>query len=652
MRISVVLIVLSCSALFGQSTSTFGVLSKAEKEFARFDKDTTANAVYLFEKGENFFQERGRYIRLITRYHAKVKILKKEGFDQATIEIPYYHNDDLTEKVLKIVALTHNGIVKDYVKKSQVYDVDLSERWSAKKFTFPKISVGSILEYTYEVESPFFFNLSGWKFQAEIPKVYTEYNAKIPGNWVYNRTLIGSIKLDFNDAKVEKNCFSVSWVSDEASCEVLKYAMRDVPAFKESEEFMLSSSNYRSNLEFQLSQYTTFKGAKRKFTKTWKDVDEEFRTEKNIGLQLRKKNFFEKNVPGKLLTQGTPMERAKNIYSFVQNHYTWNKKYRLWRDNKVKKAFEEGKGSIAEINITLINLLNAAGIETKMMMSSTRNHGLPKKAHPVISDFNYILAKATIEGQDYLLDATDKFVPFGMLPYRCLNYYGRVMDFNSESYWQNIVPEVDNKRVIRAQISYDLENGIAKGGINDISTGYESIHQRRKLSEIGEDAYVSEAESNFEDDIFITDHVINEQNSNEKRLIQQFKFELEDIFKEQEIFIDPFLIKFFDENPFKSEERNYPVDFGYPRKYEFALSMAVPEGYKVKSLPEKVGLQLPGEAGLLKLNSSEEFGRISVSFEFWINATQISSKAYELIKTFFGKAVEIQNQSYIVLERV
>ena len=80
--------------------------------------------------------------------------------------------------------------------------------------------------------------------------------------------------------------------------------------------------------------------------------------------------------------------------------------------------------------------------------------------------------------------------------------------------------------------------------------------------------------------------------------------------------------------------------------------MAVPEGYKVKSLPEKVGLQLPGEASLLKLNSSEEFGRISVSFEFWINATQISSKAYELIKTFFGKAVEIQNQSYIVLERV
>ncbi len=652
MRISVVLILLSCTAMFGQSTSTFGVLSIAEKEFARFDKDTTANAVYLFEKGENFFQERGRYIRLITRYHAKVKILKKEGFDQATIEIPYYHNDDLTEKVGKIVALTHNGIVKDYVKKAQVYDVDLSERWSAKKFTFPKISVGSILEYTYEVESPFFFNLSGWKFQADIPKVYTEYNAKIPGNWVYNRSLIGSLELDFNDAKLEKNCFSVSWVPNEASCEVLKYAMRDVPAFKESEAFMLSSRNYRSNLEFELSQYTTFKGARRKFTKTWKDVDEEFRTEKNIGQQLRKKNFFEKNVPVELLTQGTLMERAKNIYSFVQNHYTWNKKYRLWRDNKVKKAFEEGKGSIAEINITLINLLNAAGIETKMMMSSTRNHGLPKKTHPVISDFNYILAKATIDGKDYLLDATDKFVPFGMLPYRCLNYYGRVMDFDSESYWQNIVPEVDNKRVIRAQISYDLENGIAKGGFNDISTGYESIRQRKKLSEMGEDTYVSEAEGNFEDDIFITDHVINEQNSNEKRLIQQFKFELEDIFKEQEIFVNPFLIRFFDENPFKAEERNYPVDFGYPRKYEFALSMAVPEGYKVKSLPEKMGLQLPGEAGLLKLDSSEEFGRVSVSFEFSVNATQINSKAYELIKTFFGKAVEIQNQSYIVLERV
>lgn len=48
-----------------QYTSEFGELTQIEKQFKSYDKDTTAHAVYLFDKGENYFEVRGSYIWLI-----------------------------------------------------------------------------------------------------------------------------------------------------------------------------------------------------------------------------------------------------------------------------------------------------------------------------------------------------------------------------------------------------------------------------------------------------------------------------------------------------------------------------------------------------------------------------------------------------------
>jgi len=199
--------------------------------------------------------------------------------------------------------------------------------------------------------------------------------------------------------------------------------MKDIPAFKTDDDYMLAASNYISRIEFELSVYHRLDGTKDTYTKSWKDVDMEFKTDKDIGKQLSKKGFFEKNVPENLLSSGDQLTKAKNIYKFVQNHFTWNGQYSTYGKARVKDAFNSKKGNAWEINMSLINLLNAADIKTNLMLSSTRQNGLPKKMHPVISDFNYVIAKTEIDGKDYLLDATDKFTPFGTLPFNALNHY-------------------------------------------------------------------------------------------------------------------------------------------------------------------------------------------------------------------------------------
>jgi len=55
------LYLLVCIQCFGQNMANFCTLSQA--------------AVYLFEKGDNYFEVRQDYTWLITEYHAKIKVL-------------------------------------------------------------------------------------------------------------------------------------------------------------------------------------------------------------------------------------------------------------------------------------------------------------------------------------------------------------------------------------------------------------------------------------------------------------------------------------------------------------------------------------------------------------------------------------------------
>ncbi len=628
----------------------FGILLNSEKEFTIFEKDTTANAVFLYERGDNYFDIVDNRIQVVKKYHAKIKIINDKGFDQSNISIPLYHHNNSTERIKEIKAVTHNGDTKINLIPSKIYEVDINDRWKDKRFTFPNVKEGSILEYSYTIVTPYIYNFNGWSFQSDIPKLYSEFNAKIPGNYVYNRSLIGSLNLSTNDATVKKGCFHVPGYPNDADCEVLKYAMENIPAFKEEEEYMLAASNYISRIDFELQTYLGLDGSKTHYTKSWKDVDREFKTDKDIGRQLTKTNFFEKNVPQELLTTGDALTKAKNIYNFVQNHYTWNGKYGIYRDIRVKEAFDEKKGNIGEINISLINLLNSAGIKTNLMLLSTRNRGLPKKAHPVMSDFNYIVAKIKIDEKDYLLDASEKLNPFGMLPFRCLNYYGRVMDFKNDSYWYDIKPEEINKQIIRTQVKFNLEENKIEGITKALSMGYNAVSKRNLIHKNSEDEYLNILEDKNKA-ITITSYELNEEKSNDKKVSEKYTYEINDASFDKLIYFNPFVFKFFSENPFTLEERNYPVDFGYKKGYKYNAIVVIPEGYALKELPTKKSIAIAGNQGNLQFECSKHSNNITVNFSLSLNQTFFPAENYSALKELFKHVTDVQNNSLIVLEK-
>lgn len=637
---------------FSQLPDNFGQLTPFEQTIESYPNDTTANAVVLYERGDNYFKVVNRKIRLIKEYHGKIKIFNEKAFDWGTVEILLYHNTNASEKLAKLSAMTHNKDGQFRVLPTEVFTTTLSEHWDQKKFTFPKLEPGSVLEYTYTIETPFDFNFTGWGFQTSIPVLYSEFNAKIPGNWVYNRSLTGPFELDVNEAKVKKNCFHIEGIAKDADCEVLKYVMKDIPAFKVDEDYMLGASNYRASIDFELSEYKSFKGTSQKFTKSWKDVDREFRGDKDIGRQLTKKGFFEKNVPEQLLVEGDELTRAKNIFKFVQTYFTWNEEMGIYGKARVKEAFAKKSGNVTEINSSLINLLNAAGIKANLMLLSTRRRGLPKKVHPVMSDFNYSIAKIEIAGKAYLLDATDKYVAFGMLPFRALNHYGRVMDFKNESYWQNILPALNNRLQIRTHLKLDLEKNKGIGIFDRINLGYNAVNTREIIDQYSEDEYLDTIEDANDGDFVVTSYDLRKDSNHETKVSERFGFELENIGNGETIYLNPFLVRFFEQNPFLLDERHYPVDFGYPRKYRYSINITIPEGYEVQELPEVQSVQLGDKMVVFKFYYKESSNQVALTFDLDLNSSHIKAEDYQGLKDVFKHVTDVQNNSLVVLKKL
>ncbi|MUH34812.1 hypothetical protein D9O36_03065 [Zobellia amurskyensis] len=640
------------TAIQAQQHETFGEIRPDEFEMMVYPKDSTANAVVLYERGNNYFEVINDRIQIVKEYHIKIKIFNERGYDQATISIPLRRSKKSSEKLEELKAITHNGANQTRVLSKNIFTKDIHEFATEQTFTFPNLKEGSILEYKYKLISPFIYNFKGWEFQANIPKIYSGFNAKIPGNYIYNRALIGSLKLDINEADIKKNCFHIDGYSRSADCEILTYAMKDIPAFKVAEEFMLAPSNYISRLDFELSEHRRLDGIIDRYTKSWKDVDQEFRTDKNIGRQLTKKGFFENHVPETLLSEPDKLQRAKNIYAFVQNHFSWNEEYGIYGKARVKEAFDEGRGSVSEINMSLINLLNAADIKTNLMLMSTRKSGLPKKSHPVMSDFNYCIAKLDIDGKSYLLDATDKYLVFGMLPYRALNYYGRVMDFKNDSYWHTVETENDNQHKIRLQLDFDTEDKKATGLLDITNTGYNAISTRKNIDNRTNNEYLDSIEESFEGDIRITSYEQKEEKQSDKKTSERLEFEIPNVLNGEMVYFNPFLVRFFPENPFLLEKRAYPVDFGYARKFKYLMVITIPEGYLVHELPNSKTVKLVDNLVKMNFQAQSNSKHITILFELSINSPHIIADDYENLKTVFKHVTDIQNNSLILFKKI
>lgn len=622
-----------------------GKTTLEELQMTVYDKDSTATAVVLYEHANRYPDRENDEIPR-TDYYYRIKILDKASFNLADITINLYKKQQIKDISAITYNLTDNGTInRTTLANKNIFTTKERDTWTVKSFTLPNIKEGSVIEYKYSVLSPY-LSISDWVFQSDIPKIKSEFDASILGNYKYNIRIIGYLKLDKDAPSIDKKCAYIDGIG-EGACAVYSYGMNDIPAFKE-EEHMLSKKNYISKICFDLKSITSYRGVTDDLTTTWKQADKTLK-DQFFNNQTSKKSFFKKNIPEEILATQNTLEKAKKIFSFIQNHFTWNEKYWTNEDAKIKNAFEEKSGDVGEINISLYNSLKAADIDANLVVLSTREHGVPTKLFPVIYDYNYVIVQAIIDQQSYFLDATDQFIPFGEIPYRTLNGDARIINFKEESSWVTLKPKYPSSLNTTSKLTLN-EEGVFTGELMMIRNGYLAVEQRKKMSMTNEEGYLEDFEaqnSNLE----IDEYKRRGLGELDKKLQEKFKIRLEtDEVLGNKIRINPFLFHRVEKNPFKLKERNYPVDFGYARLNNYYLHLIIPKNYTIVKLPEEKAIAIPNKGGRFILKTIKDGNTISILTRFQISKRIFSVEEYYALKEFY-KQIIISESGYIILEK-
>lgn len=637
------------SAAFAQDHGfPYGQVSVEQVAATGYARDSSASAVVLREFGEAYIsssEDRG----LIFENHYLIKILKTEGLNQANISIPLRKSDTRQQQLLSIKASAYNiqnGKVEETpVNSKNIFTEKSNKYWDEKKITIPNVRVGSIIEVQYSIDDPFFFyNFHTWEFQSDIPKVYSEYWATIPGNYIYNITWRGFQKFSKNESELIKECFSPG--AYKADCGRYKMAMENIPAFKK-EGFMTAKSNFISAVYFELSEVRYFDGRVDKITKEWKDADSEIRTDPKIGMQLKKgKDILEKIEP-ELKGITDPLEKAKRIHSFINDWFRWNEYFGYWSDDGIKKAFDKKTGSVGDINLALIAAMRAAGLDVELALISTRENGVPTELHPVITDFNFVAAKVNLGDKSYLVDATVNYLPFGMLPFHCLNGKARVFPEKGPSYWYDIVPAEKFKEVAIMNLTLQPE-GTIKGDLEYAYHGYDAYDKRTDLASFNsKEDYLADLKKKMKL-VTINSFELTGEDIYAPKVVHKFDVEIEALNQLGDGFtLNPFFLDKMESNPFKLSERLYPVNFGTAHEYTIILNLTYPENFMIVEKPERNTLTIPGGGGKFLFEVTDNGTKATMTYSLVLSKPVYTSVEYKYLKELFNRALQVQNYDWL-----
>ncbi len=207
----------------------FGQIPMEDMTMTVYPKDSSAVAVILADYGHAYINISSVKPSLIFERHVRIKILKKEGLQWADASIPVFHDGAIEERVSGLKASTYNleggKITETKLSKDGTFKEKFNRYINLVKFTLPSVREGSVLEYSYTINSDFLSNFPNWQFQYKIPVRWSEYWASIPDFFTMEKYMQGYIPVNVYEVKDRPNT--------NYSDKVHHWVIQHVPAFKE-----------------------------------------------------------------------------------------------------------------------------------------------------------------------------------------------------------------------------------------------------------------------------------------------------------------------------------------------------------------------------------------------------------------------------------
>jgi hypothetical protein len=581
-----------------------------------------------------------------------IKKLFKNLNNHSIIKIPVFQGDEILEISARTIKPDSTIIA---VGEDEIYTIEGIEGETEfysdvkfKKFTFPGLEDGCLIEYSYEkrVMIPFLRDI--WVMQRDIPIIHSEYSLTVlellmtRGQWTWNYKVYNDNNL--NDVKREEVFQNTNTMLDKQV--KFYWEKKDIQAV-EIETLMPKGLAKIPHIRFRSG-----------FWKAWNDISKWYYT-----MLFKPKVIITEEIENKakalIVDTDSRRDKIKACYDFVKDirYISINMNNNGISPNKPAEVLENKYGDCKDKSILLISLLNSLDIEAEPVLLLTNNEGSFDKNFPAWN-FNHMIVAVKDKDDKYIwMDPTARFTEFGDLPAPDMDIDVLVLhDDGTSSIERTLISDCKkNKKSINVniEISENLESNIEF----DLKYFGEDRSRMKSLTENSSEKEIKKFCKSMITDDFLNSTIDSVKYSDS---LSEGFFNLGFLVKNINIvqqqgnlfFVSHNFLPFVTETEWLiSEERKYPLAFPYPRTINKNIVIIYPKKlFKLKATPKKY---TESEKGLISHSRkvSTNSNIINISKDLVIKKKLIKVYEYKNFRSIF-ESLQQRNKEQLIFERM
>lgn len=654
--LSLLLILLFYNNLYCQDPPIeWGVIPRSDLEMKSYPADSNASAVILCDYGQSNFNNS---LHIIYDRITRIKILNKNGYDKASVAIKLYTKGG-EQSISDIEGITYSlddkgQVVKKELDDDQVFEEEINDNYTLYKFTMPGITPGCIIEYRYKIQSESLWDMQDWTFQWDEPVEWSEYRVCFPQQIVYSGVTQGYDTFFMKDRQNVSRMFTDNAAyylgTNNAACTQWRWIIKNAPAIRD-EPFVTTVGDYKDRVSLQLAGYLRGTGIV-SVLRDWKSCCNDLIDAKDFGKQLDDETDDVEDL-SKKITEGLTDSTAKMkaIYNWVKNSIVWNGNHYFYSDVDADDLIDSKKGDDADINFLLIALLRSAGLKVDPVVLSTRSHGKVQVLYPIISQFNYIIAKVNLNNKTIFLDATDPLRSFDLLPKDILGVKGLVVQKDNPQ-WVSISSDKSDYLVTGLELHVN-DDGSVNSKISSLVKDYGALDLRKDIAgskdykEYAKKFFDTESKSLNVDSVQISEVDSLSQFPHITAWVSSHDFTQQN---GDMMYLNPQIIRILSSNPIKSKERKFPLDISNKVSQSVIVNMIFPVDYEIKNILPNRFYKFGDKGTLFSRQATITNNVLQIVTKFNLNESIVDPDQYEEFKKFFGRIINCESE-VLVLEK-
>ncbi len=598
----------------------YGKVTIEELQMKSYDKDTSAEAVVLYQYAE-FIPDQFMFLQ-----HYKVKILKKSGTSSGSMVF----GGRLKQFIKGQTYNLENGqIVKTKLENNSIFEECVVGDVYRTRIAMPNVQVGSVYEiYISQRGVPYSIDI-----QRNIPVIYAAVYFPKHQRVSFRINDIGYLGFDYKGED--------------------KWIVKDLPSFKK-EPYITSEKDYKVRMEFELENidYSGYRYANLDFyASSWEAVTQNFKEYKDFGEKLNTTTPHLNSLSDSIKSISSNDEQlAKNCYEAIKK-IKWNGEDACSVSQDLKKTYQLKQGNSADINLSLIILLRKVGLKSYPVIFSTRDNGKISVYIPTLVKFNNVLAAIELPSGTKYLDATDEYLPFGLSSERVLSCLGHPIEKGKGNCNVFIEPIKKQKKLTYSQFNLD-STGHITGKISIKRSDYNAIDFKNYLkSKLDHETYIQELETE-NSGWNIDNYKFNNLDDPYQDFVDEYNVSSRNTINSDDVLlINPFVIIKSKENPFQKDKRYLPISFPQKTDYNSIISIAIPANYKVVELPRNIDITNNDETARFTYQIQTTENSILINSKFYINKLKYEPLEYLSLRAVFEMMLQKQNDS-IILKKI